>query len=257
MFSTERKTKEQKATGRGREQEHAVVFADRRLRLSPFFCLLPFAFCLLFAGCRQQMGQQPKYRPLEGSGFFDDGRSARQPVRGTVSRSLSGKEIQNAAYKQGGTYTNDFPYKLTPELLARGRERYEIDCAVCHGLAGYGDGMIVKRGFSPPPSYHRDDVRNQPVGFYFDVITNGYGAMASYAAQVSEQDRWAIIAYIRALQLSQRAAPDDVPPEVWARFVASNHGTVAAGQTVDGQSVGGSSQPGGDGQRTVSGGQGR
>src|SRR5579885_44701 len=230
MFSTEGEAKGRQATRRGRRREHAVAPAARRPRLSPFFCLLPFTFCLLSAGCRQQMGQQPKYKPLEASSFFDDGRSARPPVRGTVSRSLDGKDIQSAAYKRGGAYTNDFPYQLTPQLLARGRERYEIDCAVCHGLAGYGDGMVVQRGFSASPSYHRDDVRSQPVGFYFDVITNGYGAMGSYAAQVSEQDRWAIIAYIRALQLSQRATPDDVPPDVRARFVSSSQGTINGGQ---------------------------
>lgn len=173
---------------------------------------------ILSAGCRQQMGQQPKYKPLEGSDFFSDGRSARKPVGGTVARTLHGGEAQPAAFKSGAAYTNDFPYPVTPELLARGRARYEINCAVCHGLAGYGDGMIVRRGFGAPPSYHRDDVRAQPVGFYFDVVTNGYGAMASYKAQVSERDRWAIIAYIRALQLSQRATVDDVPPEERSRF---------------------------------------
>lgn len=186
--------------------------------------LLPFTLCLLFGGCRQQMGQQPKYKPLEESDFFADERSARKPVRGTVARTYRGDDIQPAAFKSGATYSNDFPYPITQELLARGRARYEINCAVCHGLAGYGDGMIVRRGFSPPPSYHSDDVRAQPVGFYFDVITHGYGAMASYAAQVNERDRWAIIAYIRALQLSQHAAPADVPPQERARFANGGQG---------------------------------
>jgi cytochrome c553 len=170
--------------------------------------------CLIFvSGCRQQMGQQPRYRPLEQSPFFADGRSARKPVPGTVARSFRGDDPPQAVYKTSGTYSNNFPYQLTREMLARGRERFDINCAACHGLAGDGNGMIVSRGFSPPVSFHADEVRNQPIGFYFDVVTHGYGAMASYAGQVSEQDRWAIIAYIRALQLSRHATLDDLPAE--------------------------------------------
>ncbi|MGI8654912.1 MAG: c-type cytochrome [Pyrinomonadaceae bacterium] len=167
---------------------------------------------MLATACAQQMSRQPKYKPLEPSAFFENNTSARPVVPGTVARNVD-KENAPTIVKNGDAYTNAFPFPLTRELLERGRERYEINCAVCHGLVGAGDGMIVQRGFSPPPSFHRDDVRAQPVGFYFDVITNGYGAMGRYGYQITARDRWAIIAYIRALQLSQHATLDDAPPE--------------------------------------------
>jgi mono/diheme cytochrome c family protein len=113
-----------------------------------------------------------------------------------------------------GVYVTRLPMQLRPELLARGRERFDAICAACHGRVGDGNGMVVQRGFPVPPSYHLDRLRNAPIGHFFDVMTNGYGAMFSYAAQVEPQDRWAIAAYIRALQLSQDANPNDLPPEV-------------------------------------------
>ncbi len=109
--------------------------------------------------------------------------------------------------------TNELPFPLTAEVLERGQQRFEINCAVCHGKTGGGGGMVVKRGFSPPPPYHSERLRNLPLGHFYDVITNGYGGMGSYAAQVEPRDRWAIAAYIRALQLSQNANISDVPPE--------------------------------------------
>ena len=189
-----------------------------RLIRTTYLSLFISAFFLFLGGCRQQMGQQPKYRPLEASTFFADGRSAREPVRGTVARNLLGNDGVPAAFKTGNTYVVNFPYPITLELLARGQERFNIHCAPCHSQTGDGNGMIVRRGFSPPPSFHAAEVRGQPVGFYFDVITNGYGAMASYAAQVSAKDRWAIIAYIRALQLSQHTTIDNVPQEEKSRL---------------------------------------
>jgi mono/diheme cytochrome c family protein len=178
-----------------------------------FVCLL-----LFLAGCRQDMGQQPKYRPLEASTFFADGRSERQPVPGSVARNLTGDEAAPIAFKTGNTYVAAFPYPVTLELLTRGQQRFNIYCAPCHSQTGDGNGMIVRRGFIPPPSLHAAEVRSQPVGFYFDVITNGYGAMAGYAAQVNAADRWAIVAYIRALQLSQHATIDSVPAEEKSRL---------------------------------------
>ena len=151
---------------------------------------------LLMVGCQQQMSNQPKYTPLAASDFFADGMSARPAVAGTVAR---------------GHLHVDEGYHVTREALARGRERFEIFCAPCHGRVGNGDGIVVERGFRAPPSYHTDRLRTAPVEHYFDVITNGFGAMASYASRVPVRDRWAIIAYIRALQLSQSAKIEDVP----------------------------------------------
>jgi mono/diheme cytochrome c family protein len=215
----------------------------RAFRFVLAFCLLPFAFFL--SGCRQDMQNQPKYRPYRSSSFFRDELSGRPLVEGTVPRGYlrsdrefyTGKKnkpvgiqgatgiqnvsttpqntaVQNAAGKsatgaQSATYPDDvdtFPFPVTAETVNRGQERYQIFCGVCHGMTGYGDGMIVRRGFRPPPSYHDDRLRQAPVGHFFDVMTNGWGAMPSYAAQVTPEDRWAIIAYIRALQLSQMPA---------------------------------------------------
>ena len=121
-----------------------------------------------------------------------------------------------------GVYVTQLPMQLTPKLLARGHERFDAICAECHGRTGDGNGMVVQRGFPVPPSYHLDRMRNAPLGHFFDVITNGYGAMFSYAAQVEPQDRWAIAAYIRALQLSQHANPNDLPPDVRNKLEAES-----------------------------------
>jgi mono/diheme cytochrome c family protein len=115
---------------------------------------------------------------------------------------------------ENGTQATDFPFPVTSDVLARGQERYDIYCTPCHGYAGYGDGVIVQRGLTPPPSFHSDRLRAAPVGHFFDVITNGFGVMYSYGDRVQPEDRWAIAAYIRALQLSQDATLDDVPPDV-------------------------------------------
>jgi mono/diheme cytochrome c family protein len=189
------------------------------------------AVCLLLAGCAQQMAKQPAYRPLEPSSFFADGQSSRPLVAGTVARgqldedphlylglrpgvdpaSVRPSAAAAAAPTDLSAYVDTFPFPVTQEVLHRGRERYQIFCAICHGKLGNGGGKIPQRGFTRPPSYHTDlarglknvHLRDAPVGYYFDVVTNGYGAMASYAGQVPVRDRWAIIAHIRALQLSQ------------------------------------------------------
>jgi mono/diheme cytochrome c family protein len=165
------------------------------------------------AACRQQMADQPRYDPLEASSFFADGQSARAPVEGTVAR---GQLQEDAQLFNGGTDTvlaSEFPIPVTIEMLRRGQERYNIYCTPCHDRTGSGNGMIVRRGYARPPSYHTEILRRQPVGHLFRVISRGLGAMPSYSAQISAADRWAIIAYIRSLQLSQNAALADVPAE--------------------------------------------
>src|SRR6266446_8970790 len=166
---------------------------------------------VLFAGCslKQDMAQQPKNRPLSPSDFFTDGRSARPLVENTVARG-SVLEDELAVPKD----SNVFPLPLSLQLLERGEDRYKIFCSPCHGLQGDGNGMVAMRGMKHPPSYHQDRLRQVPNGYVYDVITNGFGAMLGYSAQVPPRDRWAIIAYIRALQLSRNARIADLPAEL-------------------------------------------
>ena len=224
-------------------QFRPVTPSPRRPVSRPTLCLLLSAYCLLFAvACRQDMQDQPKMKPFRATTFFRDGISSRPPVAGTVPRGylradrefFTGKKSTGQAGTAAGTsapaatgqqpaapaatvaaglnatqpaaYPDDvetFPLPITPEIVTRGRERYEIFCSVCHGMTGNGDGMIVRRGFRRAASFNTDSLRQAPVGHYFDAITNGWGAMPAYAPQIPAQDRWAIIAYIRALQLSQ------------------------------------------------------
>jgi mono/diheme cytochrome c family protein len=195
-----------------------------------------FGACLLLVvcvGCRRDMQDQPKIKPLRGSTFFADGLGSRQPIEGTIPRGFlrddnpefyTGKKSgaatatatpaqQQTAGAQNSPQQNsfpddvvDFPIPVTQKVVERGQSRYEIFCSACHGLTGYGDGMIVRRGFRRAASFNDDRLRQAPVGHFFDAITNGWGAMPSYASQIPVQDRWAIIAYIRALQLSQQNA---------------------------------------------------
>jgi mono/diheme cytochrome c family protein len=162
--------------------------------------------------CRQDMHDQPKFIPLRPSTFFDDGRSARPLVDGTVAR---GQLDDDAAFYTGkgpdGKPLDAFPFPVTKEIVERGQDRFNIYCAPCHDRLGTGDGMIVRRGFRHPPSYHIDRLRAVPNGYLYDVISKGFGAMPDYAAQIEPADRWAIVAYIRALQLSQNALLADVP----------------------------------------------
>src|ERR1051325_8575050 len=184
--------------------------------------LLPFllsAFCLLlFASCRQKMANQPRYDPLEPSSFFADGMSARPRVAGTVAR---GELITNeffATGKMGGQDADGFPMPVTAAVVDRGNDRFNVYCTPCHGRLGDGRGMIPSRGYRRPPSYHTDALRKQPTGHFFDVITNGFGAMPQYGTIIPPQDRWAIVAYIRALQLSQNATINDVPASERAKL---------------------------------------
>jgi mono/diheme cytochrome c family protein len=170
---------------------------------------------LLLAGCyQQQMGSQPRYDPLEPSAFFSDGLSARQPVPDTVARGQLRDDTLLYTGQENGQPAERFPFPVTHDVLVRGRDRFEVFCAPCHGRTGYGDGMIVQRGFIPPPSFHTDQLRQAPVGHLFEVATNGLGAMPSYAQQVPVRDRWAIVAYVKALQLSQHADVSQLPADL-------------------------------------------
>jgi hypothetical protein len=169
------------------------------------------ASLFLLAGCslKQDMALQPKDRPLAPSGFFADGRSARPLVENTVAR---GSLLDDALLVPKDS--NAFPLPINLELLERGENRYKVFCSPCHGLQGDGNGMVAMRGMKHPPSYHQDRLRQAPNGYIYDVITNGFGAMLGYSAQVAPRDRWAIIAYLRALQLSRNAKISDLPPDV-------------------------------------------
>jgi mono/diheme cytochrome c family protein len=169
------------------------------------------AVSLALAGCRQDMHDAPRYEPLEASTFFANGQSSRMLVANTVARGLLREDTHLNEGKVNGQLATTFPMPVTAEVMARGQERFNVFCSPCHGPTGSGNGMVVQRGFRAPPSYHEDRLRNAPVGYFFDVMTNGFGAMQDYASQVPVADRWAIAAYIRALQLSQRATVDDVP----------------------------------------------
>ena len=168
---------------------------------------------LSLTACRQDMHNEPRYKPLAESDFFKDHRSARPMVEGTVARGHL--RIDEARYtgKINGEEIDQFPIPITKEDIERGQTRFNVYCTPCHSRIGDGNGMIVLRGFRQPPSYYSDRLRNEPVGHYFDVITNGFGAMASYASRVQTDDRWRIIAYIRALQLSESASINDVPAD--------------------------------------------
>jgi mono/diheme cytochrome c family protein len=173
------------------------------------------ALCLVcIAGCNQEMANQPKYKPYAPSTFFADGRSARPLVEGTVARGHLRLDEQVYTGKIAGKLADMLPFPVTRALLERGQERYNIYCTPCHDHVGHGQGMVVRRGFRRPPSLHIDRLREAPLGHFFDVVSNGFGTMPDYAAQVTPRDRWAIAAYVRTLQLSQHATLADVPAAV-------------------------------------------
>jgi mono/diheme cytochrome c family protein len=165
------------------------------------------------AACRQEMYDQPKYKPLGESNFYSDRRASRPLPEGTVARGWLRADARLYEGKDGGGLATALPMPLTRELLLRGRERFNIFCAPCHDRTGGGRGMVVRRGYQPPPSLHVERLRDAPAGHFFDVVTNGLGAMPDYASQIPVEDRWAIAAYVKALQLSQYAPVSDVPPE--------------------------------------------
>jgi hypothetical protein len=168
------------------------------------------ACALLLAGCslKQDMALQPKNRPLSPSDFFTDGRSERPLVENTVARGSLADDALFVAKDSNG-----FPLPITQELLERGEGRYKIFCTPCHGLQGDGNGMVSMRGMKHPPTFHDNRLRQSPNGYFYDVITNGFGQMYNYASQIPPRDRWAIVAYVRALQLSRNARVADLPAE--------------------------------------------
>jgi hypothetical protein len=180
---------------------------------------VPFVFGLVvLSGCRSEMYDQPRYEPYEASDFFDDGTSARPLVSGTVSRRDprdQGKWSQElfSTGTTAGKLAETLPFDVDRAVLERGQDRFRIFCTPCHGELGDGRGIVVQRGFNPPPSFHSDELRNKPVGHYFDVMTRGFGTMYSYASRIPARDRWSIAAYIRALQVSQRSLASDLPPQ--------------------------------------------
>jgi len=192
---------------------------------------------LIFGGgceyLRQDMANQPKNRPLSPSEFFGDGRSERSLVENAVAR---GAIADDELFVPKDS--NNFPLAVDLRLLERGEERYKIFCSPCHGLQGDGNGMVVLRGMKQPPSYHQDRLRQAPNGYIYDVITNGFGQMLGYSAQIPPRDRWAIIAYIRALQLSRNARIADLPAEL--REKLNQSGAPAAKPSAAKDSTGGS-----------------
>lgn len=167
------------------------------------------------SSCRNDMRDDAKLKPLEKADFFADGRSARPLVDGTVPRTqlVSPEQEYLQTGKQNGQLGNRLPFPLTRQVLQRGQERFNIYCSPCHDKLGTGQGMIVQRGMTRPPSYHIDRLRQAPLGHFVDVMTNGFGAMYSYRYRVLAEDRWAIAAYIRVLQVSQGTNVDDVPAD--------------------------------------------
>ncbi len=165
------------------------------------------------AGCRQDMHDAPRYKPLAASDFFADGRASRNLPAGTVARGWLRADEALYTGRANGELLAEFPFPITHAEMQRGRDRYNIYCTPCHGILGDGQGMVVQRGLRRAASYHQDRLRDEKVGYFFDVVTNGFGAMQGYAEQIPVRDRWLIVAYVRALQLSQHATMADVPAD--------------------------------------------
>ena len=184
------------------------------------FCLTLALLAGLNAGCRRDMFVQPKSNPLNASDFFANGAASRPLPANTVSREHLDADEKFYTGKIGTNDLAAIPVPVTMALLRRGQERFDIYCAPCHGRTGDGDGMVARRGFPSPPTYHQDRLRQAPIGHFFVVMTEGYGIMYSYAQRVPPADRWAIAAYIRALQLSHNARLQDAPPDEQARLAS-------------------------------------
>jgi mono/diheme cytochrome c family protein len=172
-----------------------------------------FLILMLLAGCHQKMANQAKYDPYEPSDFFADGMSARPRIAGTVARGEADLDPYLETGKVAGQDGEGFPFPVTEDVMNRGHQRFDIYCSECHGRLGDGNGMIPSRGYRRPPSFHTLTLRAAKTGHFFDVMTNGFGAMPPYRTMIPSRDRWAIIAYIRALQTSESATIDDVPAD--------------------------------------------
>lgn len=183
--------------------------------------LIPLAAVLVCGvGCRQDMQDEPKYKPLAVSAFFADGRSARPVPSGAIAIDETDQDPALFTGVVDGDFVTTIPVAVTEELLNRGHERYDIYCSPCHGRIGDGRGMVALRGFKIPADLNSERIRNAPPGYLYAVITNGYGAMGDYSSQVPLHDRWAIVAYIRALELSRQASLNDAPPDARSKLEA-------------------------------------
>jgi mono/diheme cytochrome c family protein len=191
--------------------------------------LVPFALCLLplLASCRQDMHDAPRYDPLEASAVLPKGSSAQPLVAGTVPRGFLRDDEALYTAKIGNQPVDAFPFAITGGDLDRGQERFNVFCAPCHGRTGLGNGMVVQRGFRQAASLHVERLRVMPVGYFFDVITNGFGVMPDYRTQISPEDRWRIVAYVRALQLSRAATEADVPSDELQRIKSGQPAAMA------------------------------
>jgi mono/diheme cytochrome c family protein len=167
----------------------------------------------ILAGCRQDMHDAPRYEAFEAGPAVADNRASRTPPAGTVARGWLREDEALYTGKIAGQLVDQFPFAIGREELARGQQRFNIYCTPCHGRLGDGQGMVVQRGLRQAASYHQDRLRQEKLGYFYDVITNGFGAMQGYAEQIPVRDRWLIVAYVRALQLSQHASLDDVPAD--------------------------------------------
>ncbi len=196
-----------------------------KTNLHPLLLVAAGSGLALLTGCRQDMHDQPSYKPYAQSSFWPDQRSARPAIDGAVAR---GKLKTDTRLWKGraadGTFITEIPMPVTKALLMRGQQRYNIYCTPCHGRTGEGEGMVVQRGFKHPPTYHSDRLRQQPPGYIFDVISNGFGSMVSYASRIPMEDRWAITAYVKVLQFSQNATNADVPEADRGRIEAAPAG---------------------------------
>lgn len=184
--------------------------------LSSLLIVLP-AF-LFLASCRQDMQDQPKYKPLGASRFFADGREARPIPAGTIARDELNDNDPLHTGQQNGVFLDIIPVPVDSQLLQRGRDRYDIYCSPCHGRTGDGNGMVAQRGVKIPANFHTERLRSVPPGYIYQVIANGYGAMGDYGDQIPVNDRWAIVVYVRALQLSRNATVNDVPADQRAQL---------------------------------------
>ena len=178
------------------------------------------AICLLaLSACHYDMYDQPKYKTYEPSSFFADGRSSRPAVAGAVAFDKPQTDTYLlTGFDENGELGTEMPFPVTKDLLLRGQQQFTIYCAVCHGISGYGQSAVAQRGATVPANFHDQRLRDAPIGHFFDVITNGYRNMYGYATRITPEDRWAIAAYVRALQLSQNATLDDVPPSERAKL---------------------------------------
>jgi mono/diheme cytochrome c family protein len=192
--------------------------------------LVTLVATLLVAGCRQDMHDSPRYEAFEASSTYADNRASRTAPDGTVARGWLRADEALYTGKVNGQPVATFPFAITRDQLARGQQRFNIYCTPCHGRIGDGNGMVVQRGLRQAASFHQDRLRQETPGYFFDVITNGFGAMPDYATQIPVQDRWLIVAYVKALQLSQYASVDDLPADRRAELEAPSAAAAAAGK---------------------------